>query len=59
MKTVILALAFVADTGDVEILQEWVNPTLAEVKACVSLVDESHFCEAYPQFEEVYYEEHN
>ena len=58
MKTVILALAFVADTGDVEILQEWVNPTLAEVEACVALVDESHFCEAYPQFE-VPNEEHN
>ena len=59
MKTVILALAFVSSSGDVEILQEWVNPTLAEVKACVSLVDESHFCEAYPQFEEVDYEEHH
>ena len=55
---VILALAFVADTGDVEIMQEWVNPTLAEVKACVGMVDENHFCEVYPQFE-VPNEEHN
>ena len=59
MKTVILALAFVTSSGDVEILQEWVNPTLAEVRMCVEMVDENHFCEAYPQFEEVEDEKHH
>lgn len=55
----LLILAAVSVNGDVEIMDEWINPTRDEIIACVQQVDENHFCEALPQFDEVQDEYHN